>query len=87
MPGAKKEKTIGKIIHYYDKIKVGIIELKAVLKVGDMIRIKGNHTDLTQPVDSMQIEHKQVEKAKAKDVIGIKVGGDVREGDAVYIVK
>ncbi|MBI5152409.1 hypothetical protein HZA39_02650 [Candidatus Peregrinibacteria bacterium] len=75
---------MGKVIHYYDKINVGIVELKGILKVGDTVRIKGNHTDLTQAVDSMQIEHKQVEKAKAKDVIGMKVGEPVREGDMVY---
>lgn len=81
---AAKEKQIGKIIHYYDKIGVGIIDLKAALKVGDEIHVKGKHTDFTQPIDSMQIEHAQVEKAKAKDVIGIKVGQEVREGDLVY---
>lgn len=84
MAGKTKEKPIGKVIHYYDKIGVGIMELKGVLKVGDTVRIKGNHTDLTQPVDSMEIEHKQVEKAKAKDVVGMKVGSEVREGDMVY---
>lgn len=79
-----KEKPIGKITHYYSKIGVGIIELKAALKVGDKIKIKGHSTEFDQSVDSMQINHKEVESAKSGDVIGLKVNDKVREGDEVY---
>lgn len=81
------EKPIGKIIHYYDKIQVGIIELADSLKVGDKIKIQGNTTDLEQTVDSMQIQHKNVEEAKKGDQIGIKVTEKVREGDQVFRVE
>ena len=80
-----EEKPIGKISHYYDKIGVGIIELNGSLKAGDMIKVKGKDTDFEQPVDSMQIEHKPVEKAKKGDVIGIKMNQKVKEGDEVYL--
>ena len=79
-----KEKPIGKITHYYSKIGVGIIELKSDLKVGDKIKIKGHSTDFDQSVDSIQIDHKEVEEAKSGDVIGMKVNDKVREGDEVY---
>lgn len=80
-----EEKPIGKISHYYDKIGVGIIELAGVLKVGDTIKIKGKDTDFEQAVDSIQIEHEPIEKAKKGDVIGIKMNQKVKEGDEVYI--
>jgi translation elongation factor EF-1alpha len=54
--------------------------------VGDTIRIKGHTTDLEEVVESMQIEHAQVEEAGPGDKIGIKVQDRVRGGDHVYKV-
>lgn len=83
----KKEvegKSIGKITHYYSKIGVGIVELTDSLKVGDKVKVKGHSTEFEQNVDSIQIDHKEVTEAKAKDVVGIKVNDKVREGDEIY---
>ena len=78
---------IGKVTHYYTKVSVGIIEItNGSLKVGDKIRIKGATTDLTQDIESMQIEHEQVKEAKAGQSIGLKVKEHVREHDKVYKV-
>lgn len=78
-------KPIGKITHYYSHLNVGIIELAETLKVGDKIKIKGHSTDLEQNVDSMQVNHEDVQEAKKGDVIGVKVSEHVREGDKVYL--
>lgn len=87
MKEERKEELIGKITHYFGKIEVGIIEItKGSLAVGDTIHIKGTSTDFEQKVDSMQIEHEQINKAKKGDVIGLKVKDKVREGDEVYKV-
>ena len=75
---------IGKITHFFSKIGVAVIELKKPLKVGDTIAIKGPTTDFEQPVDSMQIEHKNVQEAKVGQSIGLKVAERVRETDVVY---
>lgn len=80
----KKEKPIGEITHYYDNIQVGIIKMNGSLAVGDTIKIKGNATDFEQEIESMQIEHEQVNKVKKGDMIGLKVKDKVREGDLVY---
>ncbi|GAI30407.1 unnamed protein product, partial [marine sediment metagenome] len=45
---------------------------------------EGEETDFTQTVDSMEIEHEKMEKAKAGDPVGIKVKEKVREGYKVY---
>lgn len=75
---------IGRITHFFSKIDVAVIELKASLKVGDTIVVKGPTTDFQQVVDSMQIEHKNVQTALAGQSIGLKVIQRVRETDAVF---
>jgi len=80
------EKEIGKITHFFNKISVGVIELKDTLKDGDTIHIKGATTDFKQTARSMQIEHDKIEEAKAGQSIGLKVNEQVRQGDLVYKV-
>jgi putative protease len=75
---------IGRITHFFSKISVAVIELKAPLAVGDTILIKGPTTDFEQVVESMQIEHKNVQRAEAGQSIGLKVAQRVREKDIVY---
>jgi len=79
-------KEIGKVTHFFSKISVAVIELKATLSVGDRIRVQGPTTDFEQTVDSMQIEHENVKTAKAGQSIGLKVKERVREKDTVYKV-
>lgn len=80
------EEEVGKVAHYFNKIGVAAIELSSVLSVGDTIHVKGHTSDWTQIVDSMQIEHDQVEKAGAGDSVGIKVPEHAHEHDIVYKV-
>ena len=75
---------IGRITHFFTKISVAVIELIAPLAVGDTIMIKGPTTDFEQPVESMQIEHNNVQRAEAGQSIGLKVAQRVRENDMVY---
>jgi len=75
---------VGRVTHYFSKISVAVIDLKAPLAVGDRILIKGSTTDLEQAVESMQIEHKDVQRAEAGQSIGLKVSDRVRENDTVY---
>ena len=80
------EDIIGKVSDFFAHPVVAGIELTAALKVGDKIHIKGHTTDLEMNVDSMQIDNVQVQEAKARDSIGIKVSERVRNGDTVYKV-
>ncbi len=81
-----EEEEIGRVVDYFAKIGVAGIDLTGKLKVGDTIRIKGHTTDLEQVVESMQVEHDQVEEAGRGDKIGIKMQDRVRGGDHVYRV-
>jgi translation elongation factor EF-1alpha len=85
MPEEQAEKQIGTVSHFFTHISVAGIELTDTLRVGDTIRIKGHTSDFTQTVDSMQIEHDQVEQAGPGDSIGIKVKDRVRPGDQVFL--
>ena len=82
----EEKKLIGKIAHYYSKIGVAVIDLEDELSVGDEISIEGATTNVRQKVESMQVEHKNIETAKSGDSIGLKVIDRVREQDAVYKV-
>lgn len=77
-------KLIGKIGHYFGNISVAVIELSDTLKIGETIRVVGGETDFTQEVDSMEVDHKKVEKAKKGDSVGLKINQKVREGYKVY---
>lgn len=80
-------KFIGKVAHYFDKIGVAVIDLENSLKIGDKIRIVGGkETDFEQIVESMEMEHRKVKKAKKGDSVGLKVKEKVREGYKVYLI-
>jgi translation initiation factor IF-2 len=81
------EEQVGKVSDYFRKIGVAAINItNGTLSVGDTIRIKGHTTDFTQTVESIQIEHEQVQTAKPGDSVGIKVNEPVRDHDTVYKV-
>jgi putative protease len=76
---------VGKITHYFNKISVAVLDVTdGTVKVGDMIRIGEFGVGVEQKVESMQVEHKQVEVAKKGDEVGLKVEKEVKQGDVVY---
>jgi putative protease len=81
------EEEIGAVTHFFGHISVAVIKIEhGSLKVGDTIHIKGHATDFSQKIDSMQIEHSNIEEAKPGDAIGLKVVDKVRQHDKVYKV-
>jgi len=75
---------VGHITHFFSKIQVAVLELTAPLTLGDRILVKGPTTDFEQVVDSMQIEHENIQKAEAGQSIGLKMTERARERDVVY---
>lgn len=81
----KKEKRIGKVTHYFDKIKVVAIKLSDNLSVGDTIRIVGGeNTDFKQKIVSMEFMGEKLKKAKKGKEVGIRVKDRAREGYKVF---
>ena len=80
-----EEIQVGKVIHYFPKLNVAIIEVTDFsIKIGDAIRIKGFTTDFWQKVESMQIDYEKIEIAEPGQKVGIKVERHVRQNDLVY---
>jgi translation elongation factor EF-1alpha len=75
---------VGHITHFFSKINVAVLELTAPLAVGDRILVKGPATDFEQVVDSMQIEHENIQKAETGQSVGLKLAEHARERDLVY---
>ncbi|MEM4197170.1 MAG: hypothetical protein QXV64_03580 [Candidatus Anstonellaceae archaeon] len=75
---------VGKVVHFYPKISVAVIELEDALKIGDKISIEGKTTNFSQIVESIQVEHQDIKEATKGQTIGIKVIERAREGDRVY---
>ena len=81
-----KLQTIGEITHFFPHVSAGVIKLSKPVKVGDIITIKGHTTNITQAIDSLQIDHVPVTEATKGAEIGLKVKDRVRIGDIVYKV-
>lgn len=76
---------VGKVIHYYDKIGVAIVELDGTLSVGDEIKFTKDGQDLfDQLVESIQIEHDKRDSAGKGETIGLKTTKPVKEGTEIF---
>jgi putative protease len=80
---AKKPKTIGKISHVYDRIGVGVVKLANPLSVGDTITVKRGEQEFSQVVESIQIEHENIAKAKKGQTVGLKLAQPIKEGAVI----
>ncbi len=80
----EKVMQVGHIAHFFSKISVAIVELRAPLAVGDCILVRGPSTDFEQVVESMQIEHVNIQRAESGQSIGLKTVQLAKERDVVY---
>jgi putative protease len=79
------EQQVGVVIKFFAKPSVAAIEVSGgTITQGDMLRYKGHTTDFTQKVESMELDNRSIEEAKAGDLIGVKVKERVRENDRIY---
>ncbi|MCX7981585.1 MAG: EF-Tu/IF-2/RF-3 family GTPase [Syntrophales bacterium] len=79
------EEKVGEVIKFFAKPSVAAVKVVAgELRLGDKIRIIGHTTDLSETIDSMEVNNQKIEKAAVGDLIGIKVSDRVRPGDEVF---
>lgn len=84
----QQEEAIGIVTHYYSHLGVGVVQVnKGSIRTGNTVHIKGNTTDVTQKVESMEYEHQHTDQAGAGQSIGLKVDDHVRQHDIVYLMK
>ena len=80
-------KHIGKVVHFFGKISVAVVDLDSDLNIGDTVHFDGAHTNFEQEVDSMQVENEAVEEVSAGGEVAIKVKERVRTGDTLHMHK
>jgi U32 family peptidase len=82
------EAFVGRIIHYYPRINVGIVELTdGEINLGDVIHVQGKQTNIVQPIDSLQIDHQNISHADKGRRVGIKLKDRVRNQDQVGVAR
>jgi hypothetical protein len=79
-------KRIGTVTHYYSRIGVAVLELEAPLKMGDRLLFLGHTSEFSQPVGSMEIDHRKVQEVGAGAEVAVKVIRRVRRGDQVFSI-
>jgi len=77
------------VTHYYSHLSVVAMQLEpgTTLRVGDVIHIRGHTTDVTQKVESLEVNHAPVTEVGPNDDFGLKVVEHAREHDIVYKVR
>ncbi len=75
-----KEKEIGTVTHWYDKIGVAVVKIKNSLKVGDKVKVKKGDEEFEDTIASIQIDHQSVETAKKGDDAAVKLSARAKEG-------
>lgn len=79
------KKDIGKVVNYYNRIRVAELKIWDDLSVGDEIMIQGPTTgSITHTIESMQIDGKNIEKAENGSNVAIAIDEKLRESDFVY---
>lgn len=78
------KKDIGRVVNYYNKVKVAEFKIHDDLKVGDRILIQGKTTGSKEStVKSMEIDGKAIESA-SKCNVAVALPFKVRENDFLY---
>lgn len=81
------DQKVGSVSHYYNHLGVAIIEVESPFAVGDTLKFirHGDGTELfQQKIESIQEEHKQLDKAGKGMSVGVKVDQMVHKGAAVF---
>jgi putative protease len=81
------EEKVGIVTDYLNRIGVAVVQLTdGDLHLGDQVRIAGRTTELTQAVESMQVDHRAVDAAPRGSEVALKVDEPVHRKDLVYRV-
>lgn len=81
---AKKEKPVGEVVHWYDKIGVAVVKLAGALKLGERIKIKRGEEIFEDSITSMQFDHKPIDAGKKGQEVAVKLSQPAKEGASVF---
>lgn len=80
---------VGVIRNYYAKVGVAEVKVESTpFKVGDIIMIQGPTTGVVEEkIESIQVNHKDVDVADKKKSVAIRYSHKVRVNDKVFVIK
>lgn len=80
-----EEDLVGEVEGFFRKPGAAVIKIKkGPLIQKEKIWIRGHTTDLKCVIESMQINHKDIQRAEKGQSIGVRVKKRCRRGDKVY---
>lgn len=80
----EREKPVGEVTHWYDKIGVAVVKLASVLKLGDRIKVKHGEKEFEDSVTSLQFDHKPVDAGKKGQEVAVKLSQPAKEGATIF---
>jgi putative protease len=81
---AARSREVGVVTHYYPRVDAAVVKVgPGKLHTGDTVHFRGHTTDFYQTLDRLEVDHRQVDVAKAGQQVGVHVSHRVREGDIV----
>ncbi|MGB9598757.1 MAG: U32 family peptidase C-terminal domain-containing protein [Minisyncoccales bacterium] len=78
------QQPIGKVIHYFDRVKVAVVSVLDSFAVGDSIKIVGPNTEFSQVVSSIEKNHQKITRAEKGEMVGLEVIEKVKKGYLIY---
>lgn len=78
--------AVGIVTHYFPHVNAAVVKILKPLSAGDEVELTGHTTKFKQRIESMQIDHVPIQKAKKGDEIGLRVKSRVREHDIMTLV-
>ncbi|MDP3955493.1 MAG: hypothetical protein Q8Q15_03985 [bacterium] len=82
-----KSDSVGKVIHWYDKIGVAVVKLTKGLKVGDPIKVKHGDDEFEDSVTSMQFNHESIKAGKKGQEVAVKLSKQAKTGSEISVAK
>ncbi len=82
------EQLIGTVTHFFKGPSVAVVSITdGEIAVGDEVRFKGHTSDFTERINSMEVDHKKVDRAKKGEEVAILVVARARPHDQVFRLK
>lgn len=79
-------KLIAKVIHFFPRKKVAVVEVYAKLKLGDWILIERKGSSFQQEIMTIEIDHQPVQQCE-KGLAAIKIDKKVKINDRIFAIR
>ena len=82
-----KNDSVGKVVHWYDKIGVAVVKLNKSLDLGAKVKIKHGPQEFQETIGSMEFDHQPIKSGKKGQEVAIKLSQKAGEGSELCLVE